>query len=87
MIVCDIGTVSTGGGMSTGAYQEGSPSNSINFRDLEIGQTETRILYLKNESERETFYSILSDENGIFKLSAKQGTIPALCTGYAVRYE
>ena len=84
-LVNDIGAVSTREGMNAGVYQEGSPSNSINFRELEIGKTETRVIYLRNESERETHFSILSDENGIFQLSSKQGIIPAYCTGYAVR--
>lgn len=87
--VFDVGTVSTAAGMSTGmgngAHSEGSPSNSINFRDLEIGKTETRIIYLKNESDRETHYSILSEENGIFKITGKQGSIPANCNGHPVR--
>jgi hypothetical protein len=75
--------------MSTGmgAHAEGSPSNSVNFRDLEIGKTETRVIYLKNESDRETHYSILSEENGIFKITGKQGNIPANCNGHPVRYD
>ena len=87
--VCDVGTVSTAAGMSTstGAHSECSPSNSINFRDIEIGRTETRIIYLRNESERETHYSILSEENGIFKITGKQGSIPANCNGHPVRYD
>ena len=66
-------------------FFDGSPANSINFRDLEIGKSETRVIYIKNESEKDTFFCILADSEGIFKITPKQGTIPALSAGYPIR--
>ena len=66
-------------------FFEGSPANSINFRDLEIRKSETRIVYIKNESDKETFFCIIADEEGIFKISPKQGKIPAQSQGFPIR--
>jgi hypothetical protein len=67
-------------------FFEGSPANSINFRDLEIGKIETRVIYIKNESEKEIYFYTIADEDGIFKISEKQGKIPPECQGYPIRY-
>lgn len=55
----------------------GSPANSINFRDIEVGRTETRVLFLRNDSKKDSPFNILCGGDGIFKVSPKQGVIPA----------
>lgn len=55
----------------------GAPTNSINFGEVEIGKITTRIFYLKNSSARDTVYSIVADENGVFQMDPRQGVIPA----------
>jgi predicted transcriptional regulator len=58
--------INTGANVTQGVL-EGSPNNSINFRDLEIGKNETRVIYLKNETDKEIFYCIIADEGGVFR--------------------
>ena len=58
-------------------FPEGSPFNSINFRDCEVNSTETRLFYLRNSSERDSYYSIDGDEEGIFRMNSRIGRIPA----------
>ncbi|CAM9246985.1 unnamed protein product, partial [Ectocarpus fasciculatus] len=55
----------------------GAPTNSINFGEVEIGKITTRIFYLKNNSTRDTVYSIVADENGVFQMEPRQGVVPA----------
>jgi hypothetical protein len=63
---------------------EGAPNFSLNFRDVEVGKVETRVFYLRNDSHREAAFSIIADENGIFKMNPKQGIIPALFKSFPV---
>lgn len=58
-------------------YFSGSPGDSINFRDTEIGKIETRIIFLKNASHRDSNFFVVGDEEGTFKFHPKQGVIPA----------
>lgn len=74
-------TLTTGSSLS----EEGSPLFSLNFRDIEIGKMESRIIFLSNESAREVTFSIMGDEHGIFKMLPKQGIIPPLIKSYAVK--
>ena len=69
---------------STTNKKEGAPDFSLNFRDVEVGKVETRILYLRNDSHRDAAFSIIADENGTFKMHPKQGIIPALFKSFAV---
>lgn len=66
-------------------FFEGSPSNSINFRDLEIGKSETRVIYLKNNSLKESYYCVVAEEGGVFQIASKQGIIPPMCDGLPIR--
>lgn len=56
----------------------GSPNNSLNFRDIELGFSSTRLFYLKNNSTREAHFSIDGDEESVFRMQPRQGRIPAL---------
>jgi cilia- and flagella-associated protein 65 len=55
----------------------GSPNNSLNFRDIEIGFSSTRLFYLRNNSARDTHFSIDGDEESVFRMQPRQGRIPA----------
>ena len=69
---------STGGAdLTIGGAPSGSPADAINFRDIEIGKTETRILFLKNDSKKDAAFNILCGGDGIFKVTPRQGIIPA----------
>ena len=59
-------------------FSEGSPHNSINFRDIEVSSTESRLFYLRNESSRDSYYTIDGDEEGVFRMFPRFGKIPAL---------
>ena len=58
-------------------HPEGSPANSINFRDVCVGGVETRLFFLKNHSNGKVPFSILIDDEAIFKMVPRQGVIPA----------
>lgn len=58
-------------------FAEGAPGNSLNFRDVEIGHTETRILMMRNLSEKDVHFSICAGLDGTFKMSPRQGVIKA----------
>eukprot|EP01034_Spumella_vulgaris_P021431 gene21431-27461_t len=66
-------------------FNEGSPEFSLNFRDVEVGRVETRILFLQNDSARDVPYSVIADENGIFQMHPKQGVIPSKSSSYAIK--
>jgi len=51
--------------------------NSLNFRDVHVGATASRVLYLKNTSCLPAAYCICAETNGIFKFSQTRGVIPA----------
>jgi hypothetical protein len=70
---------------STLLTEEGAPHFSLNFRDVEIGRVETRLLFLSNESPREVPFSIIGDERGIFKMTPRQGIIPPLIKSFPVK--
>ena len=55
----------------------GGMPNSLNFRDAHVGSQVSRVLNLRNDSERPVDYCFLCDENGVFKTSKPRGTIPA----------
>lgn len=65
--------------------EEGAPHFSLNFRDIEVGKVETRLLYLRNDSPRDVPFSVIGDENGIFKMTPKQGIVPALVKSFPVK--
>ena len=65
--------------------EEGAPLFSLNFRDIEIGRVETRLLYIRNDSHREVPFCIIADPNGIFKFSPRQGIIPPLMKNFPVK--
>ena len=58
-------------------HPEGSPANSINFRDTCVGGLDTRLFFLKNHSNVKVPFSILIDDEAIFKMVPRQGVIPA----------
>ena len=55
----------------------GGVPNSLNFRDSHVGDQVSRVLNLRNDSERPVDYCFLCDENGVFKINKPRGTIPA----------
>jgi hypothetical protein len=69
---------SIGANASIDEYPGGSPANSVNFRDIEIGKKESRLLFLKNDSNKESSFSIVADYAGVFQIEPQQGIIPAL---------
>lgn len=66
-------------------FREAAPEFSLNFRDVEVGKVETRLFYLRNDSIRDTPFSIIADELGTFQMFPKQGIIPALYKQYPVK--
>lgn len=56
-------------------FPDGSPGNSINFNDIELGHSETRILYLFNDSDNPTYYSV-DCHDSIFQVEPKLGVCP-----------
>jgi hypothetical protein len=64
--------------------EEGAPLFSFNFRDVEIGKVATRIMYIRNDSQRAVPFCVVADENGAFQMSPKQGIIPPLTKQFAV---
>ncbi|KAJ1414898.1 hypothetical protein B484DRAFT_434867, partial [Ochromonadaceae sp. CCMP2298] len=77
----DTGTFEVNGAK----FREAAPEFSLNFRDVEVGKAETRILMLRNESERPTPFSVIADEAGTFQMFPKQGVIPAHYKAYPVK--
>jgi len=59
------------------AFSEAAPGNSLNFRDVEVGKGETRILQLKNTSQKDVHFSILTGADGMFRCSPMRGVIKA----------
>lgn len=55
---------------------KGTPHDSINFNDIEIGSLVTRIFYLKNSSDVSTSFYILGDPEGVFQMCPSKGEIP-----------
>lgn len=53
------------------------PLNAFNFGDSEVGNAESRIFSLANESSRNVSFSFMSDANSVFKISPSAGTIKA----------
>jgi hypothetical protein len=66
--------------------EEGAPLFSFNFRDVEIGKVASRVLYIRNDSQRAVAYCVVGDENGAFNMSSKQGLIPPLTNQFAVTF-
>ncbi len=71
--------------LSGSLREEGAPIFSLNFRDIELGKVETRLFFLQNDSPRDVPFYVLGDEHGIFKMTPKQGIIPALVKSYPVK--
>ena len=65
-------------------FSDASPGNSLNFRDVEAGKGETRILLLKNNSASDAHFSIMSGNDGAFKMSPRSGVIKAEAPPFAV---
>jgi hypothetical protein len=81
--------VTAGGGATLNAdgtvsFSEASPGNSLNFRDVEIGHSETRILMIKNSSNKDVHFSVVADQDGTFKMKPRQGVIKASGPPFAV---
>jgi len=66
-------------------FKEAAPEFSLNFRDVEVGKVETRLLYLRNDSIRDTPFSVIADELGTFQMFPKQGIIPAGYKQYPIK--
>ena len=56
--------------------QETGVSNSLNFRDAHVGETVSRVLFLRNKSENPAAFCLSADANGLFKFSVTRGLIP-----------
>ena len=48
---------------------------SINFGEIKVGNTKSRLLKLHNESELEAKYQFFNDQNNIFGISSVVGTV------------
>lgn len=66
-------------------FREAAPEFSLNFRDVEVGRVETRLFYLRNDSNRDTPFCVIGDDLGTFQMTPKQGIIPALYKQYPVK--
>ena len=77
----DEGTITINGTK----FKEAAPEFSLNFRDVEVGKVETRLLYLRNDSPRDTPFCVVADELGTFQMFPKQGIIPALYKQYPIK--
>ena len=71
--------------MNNTGYFDASPANFVNFRDLEVGSAEVRVLFLKNTTDKETTFCIAVDEEGVFEVEPKMGRIPALTQGIPIK--
>lgn len=65
-------------------FPEASPYNALNFRDVEIGKSETRVLMLKNHSKKDVPFSVMAHVDSTFKISPQQGVIRAQGPPFAV---
>jgi hypothetical protein len=65
-------------------FPEASPYNALNFRDVEIGKSETRVLMLKNHSKKDVPFSVMSHVDSTFKIHPQQGVIGAQAPPFAV---
>ena len=65
-------------------FADGSPANSINFRDVEAGRASTRVVFFKNDNDRPVPFSLLADDRSAFQISPRQGVIPALFSMFPV---
>lgn len=50
--------------------------NSINFGEIKIGNTASRLLTIHNDSELPTSFQFYSDQGNIFSLSRTRGVVP-----------
>ena len=51
-------------------------ANSLNFRDAHVGETVSRVLFLRNDSELPAAFCFNADDTGIFKFDRTRGVIP-----------
>ncbi len=70
-------TQSTAGPDGSITFPEAAPGNSLNFRDVEVGKGETRIMQLRNTSQRDVHFSILTGADSMFRCSPMRGVIKA----------
>ena len=66
-------------GCATGFDVQLNP-DSINFGELLLGNTSTRLLTLQNNSDLPTSFQIFNDKKNVFSFSAASGTINAAST-------
>lgn len=55
----------------------GTPIDSINFNDVELGSISTRLFFLKNYSNRNVTFHIIADQHGTFQFFPIKGEIHA----------
>jgi hypothetical protein len=58
-------------------FHSGSPGNSLNYRDVELGKQSTRVFFLRNHSAQATAYSIDCAKDSTFRIEPASGVIPA----------
>ncbi|KDO31856.1 hypothetical protein SPRG_03776 [Saprolegnia parasitica CBS 223.65] len=80
---CDNFKIVTPGGHAVQIVCKGKAigpvvGHSINFRDVRVGESATRVLYLKNEAAIPVRFHLVSAANGIFGVSKVAGEIPPL---------
>ena len=56
----------------------GGVPNSINFRDAHVGQTVSRVIFLRNDSDLPAAWCICAEQNGIFNFKETRGVIPPM---------
>jgi cilia- and flagella-associated protein 65 len=58
-------------------FPDGAPANSLNFRDVELGKAETRILQVRNRSDHDVYVNICTGSDGVFRVDPPRGVIKA----------
>lgn len=61
-----------------------SKPNSINFGDVEIGKTVTRVLFLQNLSATPAAFHFQVEDKGVFAFDRIQGIVPPLLQGHVI---
>lgn len=66
------------------AKKRQSPPNSINFGDVEVGKTVTRVLFLQNMSASPGSFHFQVEDKGVFAFDKIQGVVPPLLQSHVI---
>jgi hypothetical protein len=59
------------------AHPKLAVEDSLNFNDVELGESSTRVMFFKNNSNMSTRFYFLADADGVFSFDRTHGLIPA----------